>query len=150
MNMENSMKIAAMLAAVVGLATGCGPSFVGHFSGTGRTVGTCSDGSPLNVASAFDWQLSEQGSAVTIATNGNCGNLSAVAAGNTASLNRLSCPDVVFADGSRLTTAFTGGTLTLNEPTLSISLRQHLTLTSGGVTGTCDPIVTGSLTRQNP
>jgi hypothetical protein len=141
-----------MRAAIVMMClalTGCGPVWDGTFEGFAVSRQTCSDGSSSTDTFVYVWNIDDNRGALTITTNGDCSPLSATVQGNQAQMSRKECPVQVEPGVAAWQDILTGGTLTLREQSLDISLRGTLLYAfPDGTTGRCDGTIAGSLDRN--
>lgn len=134
--------------AVAFLTVGCGPDFTGTYTGSLADSGFCSDGSSENVTVTVNWNVTEQGSAIHLSTNGSCGQLDGTITGAGAVLNGKTCTPVV-SSTSTVTRSITSASLTLQGKSLAVSGSAMDTVQlSNGVSGTCSPGITGTLTKN--
>ena len=135
------------LTAVTAMLVGCGPNFGGSFRGTLSNAETCSDGSGSSVSAAQTFDITDRGGTLTLLIGGACDPFTAKAAGNSATLAAKACPDQS-SGGVTVKQSLISGTLTLNEPNLSVSMSASVVFTSGGASLTCSDFITGTLVRQ--
>lgn len=117
------------------LLVGCGPNFTGVWTGPSTLTGRC--GTQTNSSSgSVTWALIENGPTLSITPEGGtCGSFTADMAGNIATLRHKICP------GGDITSAFTGGTLTLGANDL-------LSLDIDASAGACVSNLKGQLSRK--
>lgn len=141
------IKLMVIVAAVA--LSGCGPNFGGAFKGTLSDATTCSDGSGSSTSFAANFEITDKSGALTIVAGGACDPFTAKAAGNAATLAPKACPDQT-TGGVTLRQSVASGTLTLNDPSLLVSLSLARVYSSGGASLTCSDFVTGTLVHQTP
>lgn len=135
------------LVALAALTAACGGAdFAGTYSGSITERGSCSDGSGVNRTGSVSWVVTQSGGSVTIATGGNCGELSGTVSGNVVNVSQKTCPATT-NNGITMTQTLTGGTLTLTGGSLGVSLTANYQLASGYGSGTCSGTTTGTLSR---
>lgn len=126
----------------------CGPSFAGKWAGGLSYTGSCSDGSVYSGSDPTEWVITERGGLLTITTQGSCSPLQARVSGQSASLAQKTCPTVT-APGGTATGTFTGGSLSLNEPLLIVSITESVAFVfTGGGAGSCNTTYSANFARQ--
>lgn len=128
----------------------CGPDFTGRWVGSLNEMGSCSDGSGIPSSSyPIDWSISEQGSKLSVITTGTCGSFTATQQGSSAAFDRKDCPirnDLTTGVTTQM--HLTGGTLNLNEATMSVTVLSTYDVRTPSAAGTCSATATGLLAKQ--
>jgi hypothetical protein len=75
------------------LLAGCAGSadFAGHFTGPFQVHGTCADGRTLEHAYQAEWNVTQKGDTLSIATNGSCATWTATVQGDWAEVTPKEC-----------------------------------------------------------
>lgn len=134
-----------LLMAVGAVTVGCGPDYAGIYDGNLTANETCSDGSGSTVASDVTWTIADNNGVLTVALGGLCDPMTAHAKGNVATFDTKTCPPR--HAGALIGTTTLSGAMTLDEPSLSISILGNTAIT-GAATGSCSSRATGILIRR--
>jgi hypothetical protein len=119
----------------------CGPTFVGHWTGSFELEGGCTDGSGGFENDDVDWTISESESTLTIEPRtGTCGSFTADAQGDYATLEQKSCPP-----STQSTLTLQSGTVLVTSAGLLMVCLDLSNIGTGG--GVCRSHMSGTLSR---
>lgn len=130
------------------LLAGCGPSFVGIYTGPINEDMTCPDGSGASDTSTARWAISESGGLLQLTTGGTCDPIGLDQRGDVATPKQRACTSVPLGSGVTATDTVASGQLAIGGRLLTVSITSLRKFT-GSISTTCRDTVTGTLTRGN-
>jgi len=126
---------------------GCSPDWNGTFVGALTLDGTCSDGSTIPTDSeAAQVTLKDAGDSVSWEAGCGATVIADIRNETTADVRQATCPPKTDANGVTTSTTIEGGTLDLNDNDIRMELELSIVL-SGGLTGSCDATLSGTMNR---
>jgi hypothetical protein len=143
-----ALLLAGCGAPAVSAGVDASSPWVGTWTGSTTTTGSCDDGSAVPTETApISLTLAANGTTLTWMASCGATALAAVS-GNAAVISQYSCP-ARRVNGNTLSFTATGGTLVLNGSALQLSLQARVVV-SGALSGRCTTSSTGTLTRTSP
>lgn len=136
-----------LCAVTLCLAVGCGPDFRGTYSGTLLQLGSCSDGSSINHADAYDWTFTESGSGGEVTFEGACSGIPVTYSGSQVTFGSKTCAPSA-SNGVTVSATMTDGTGTLDGKNMGVSVHTTAVLSSASASGSCTSTLSGTLIKK--